>query len=230
MESANSASSPALSLRPSPPRGRRLQFGLLALLGVITVLAIALGSWFYYRPLTTTVVVHFAVVDRAAANPTMAQHGSHLIDSSHYTWMILSDDGLNELLRFEGDQADLLGNGEAHVIDSWPNTAFVDAYHFVRPKIIKLGENHFAELHESAELVGTLGSRRAGRDKQFRVDCNMECQHPNIEAMAQGDDAHRKKILKAKVFYQGSLPDEHLVFIAPIDAEVFSVIIFDVKQ
>ena len=38
-----------------------------------------------------------------------------------------------------------------------------------------------------------------------------------------------EKEIKGKLFYEGSMPAGHLVFLAPVDDDVFSIVIFDVQ-
>jgi hypothetical protein len=92
MESANSASAAALKLPTSVRPRRGLQFGLLTLLCVVTVLGCVLGKWFYYRPLTVMVDARLTFVDRDAASAIIAKHELHGVHDSPYSWLILADD------------------------------------------------------------------------------------------------------------------------------------------
>ncbi len=56
-----------------------MQFGLLSLLLVVTVLGCTLGKWFYYRQSTVVVDARLAIVDAGAATATLLNH--HFIPS-----------------------------------------------------------------------------------------------------------------------------------------------------
>ena len=211
---------------------RRWQFGLFALIATVSFFALVLGGWFYYRPLTTSVVIRFAVVDRAAAEATITSHPPNSIHGSPYQWLVLDEANLDKLRQFDGKPTELFGDGKSHIGTDWPksDSAFVETYHVVRPKTVQLGPNHFAKLHESAEFVGYVGSRIAGTEKQLHVEGNMRCEHPNLDAMAKADDSNGgKTVLKAKITYEGQLPAGHLVFLAPIDQSTSSAIIIDAE-
>jgi hypothetical protein len=78
-------------------------------------------------------------------------------------------------------------------------------------------------------IGGFIGSRIAGIDRQFRVNCNVSLEHPNYAAVREGrfDEIHR---LKGRLFYDGTMPDGHLVFLAPLGDDEYSVIVFDIKK
>ena len=83
-------------------RRPRLQFSLLTLLIAVSVIGTVLGRWFYYRPLIVSVDSCFAVVDRVAATNVLGKGVPHSIDGSPYSWVILDDAALSDLLRLHG--------------------------------------------------------------------------------------------------------------------------------
>ena len=227
-----SSTAPANSTLSEPPRPRRFQFGLLSLLIVITLLGVAFGIWVYYQPLVVSAQARFAIVDSASAKAILAQHPIQSVSDSPYGWIVLSDAELADLLQLEGKPAEILGASAPHTVPYWPVTAFTGLYNQTR--FIPLGEEfHFGPnfkypVHESGQLSGFLGSRIAGGKGQFRVECNMTCQHPEVKAMT-AEHLDAKKQIKGKLFYEGPTPAGHLVFLAPVDDDVFSVVIFDVQ-
>jgi len=60
------------------------------------------------------------------------------------------------------------------------------------------------------------------------VECDMSCQHPRVKQMTV-DNSDARATIKGKLFYEGAIPEGHLIFLAPLDDDGFSVVIFDVK-
>jgi hypothetical protein len=228
-----SSTAPANSTLSEPPRPRRFQFGLLSLLIVITLLGVAFGIWVYYQPLIVSAQARFAIVDSTAAKAILAQHPIHSVSDSPYGWIVLSDAELADLLQLEGKPVAVLGSSMPHTVPYWPHTAFTGLY--TKSRDIPVGEefnygpNFKLPVYEMGQISGTMGSRRASGKPQFRVECNMTCQHPDDKSISKGHlDAKAIKV-KGKLFYEGPTPTGHLVFLAPVDDDVFSVDIFDVK-
>jgi hypothetical protein len=216
------------SILHTPTRSRRRsQFALLTLLGVITVVGIVLGRYFYYRPLTIIVGSRFAIIDGPAASGILSEHAPHSMAGTPYLWVILRDDELPEFLQFNGQSVTPIGNMAVHTIPHWPYTAFTGIYS--EPKIVSLGPFNVRSVYESGQLSGFVGSRRAGVEPQFRVQCDMNCQHPTRDAMTI-DHPDARIDLHGKLFYEGAIPDGHLVFLAPFGDGAYSVVIFDIKQ
>jgi hypothetical protein len=226
MESANSASAAALKLPTSVRPRRGLQFGLLTLLCVVTVLGCVLGKWFYYRPLTVMVDARLTFVDRDAASAIIAKHELHGVHDSPYSWLILADDELPELLKNDGKLVKPLGTTGPRAVSSWPQTAMSSTY--AHSDFVRLSPIVMRPVHEIGSIGGFIGSRIAGIERQLRVECNVTFHHPNYKALTV-DHPDEQLRLKGKLFYEGAMPDGHLVFLAPLGEEEFSAIIFDVK-
>jgi hypothetical protein len=190
------------------------------------VLGCVLGKWFYYRPLTVVVDARLVFVDRAAAQATMATHELHPVDDSPYDWLVVADDELTQLLTSGGKSLSPTGTTAPHTVPFWPQTAFTGTY--AHSDIVQLSRTVMQPVHEMGSIGGFIGSRIAGIERQFRVECNVSLHHPNYKAMSV-EHPNEKVDLKGKLFYEGSLPEGHLVFLAPLGDEEFSVIVFDVK-
>jgi hypothetical protein len=222
MPPATSISAPRqLSLRP-----RGFQFGLLTLLCVVTLLGCILGRWFYYRPLTAIAGARLFVVDRAVASAILAKHELHPVEDSTYGWLILNADELTDLLQSNGIPANPLMTAAARHVPFWPQTAFTGTY--AHSDFVHLSPTVTLPVHEMGAIGGFLGSRVAGIERQFRVECNVSLHHPNYKALSE-DNRSEKIDLKGKLFYEGALPDGHLVFLAPLGEDEYSAIDFDVK-
>jgi len=216
---------------PTPTRPRWFQFSLLTLLTAVTVLGAVLGIWFYYRPFVASVDARFAIVDGAAAKAIALEHAPHLVSDSPYAWVALTEEELPRLLQLEGRPAPILGTTMRHTIPYWPNTAFGGLYHNSR-WIPAREEAHLGTIQlpvdESGALTGMIGSRIAGGQAQLRVECNVTCKHGDAQAVAGGRIGAHKE-LKGHLVYEGQTPNGHLVFLAPVDDDVYSVVIFDVQ-
>jgi len=219
MESAQ----PLISLRIRQRPRRVLQFGLLSLLLVVTVLGCILGKWFYYRQLTVVVDARLAIVDAGAATATLSNHQLHPVKGSQYGWITLRVDELPFLLKLAGKLVEPLGTTANHTVPHWPSTAFTGVY----AHIWSIYPNRME--FDQGSIGGFFGSRIAGTERQFRVECDVSLHHPLFTAVALG--LPNKYIdLKDKLFSEGPLPEDHLVFLAPLGNDEYSVIIFDVKQ
>jgi hypothetical protein len=164
-----------------------------------------------------------------AATKILAKYVPHPICDSTYSWVILNDAALSDLLWLHGKPIAASSDGsfpESTLF--WPmNYANACAY---EASTVMFAPNSPVSVFETDAMTGQVGARRAGLERQFLVDCIIE--HGNGDAtaiLAQKNPNLPLQESKAHLYYLGSMPEGHLVFLAPLDDELFSVVIFDVK-
>jgi hypothetical protein len=211
----------------SQPRSR-WQFGLKTLLVTITLVAVGLGAWFSFRPLTVTVTSRIVVIDRAAAEAIYAHCAPHVIEDSPFQWVVLDDHELAELLKWKGEPATISVSLATHTVNTWPHSSYSKGFFTHLPEKVSLGHGVMRQPRGYGVLNGWLGSRRRGGRPQFRVECELLYQHPDVESMSI-ENATAATLVKEKLFYEGTMPKGRLAFIAPLNKNESVVVVFDVK-
>jgi hypothetical protein len=201
----------------------------LTLILIVTVIGAVLGRWFYYRPMVVSVDSGFAVVDRMAAAKILAKYVRHPIDDSTYSWVILDSAALSDLLWLHGKPVARFSNSSfPQSTLFWPmNYANGGSY---ESSTVMFAPNLPVPVLETDAMTGQVGARRAGLRRQFLVDCIIEHAHGDAAAILGQKNANLPPHeSKAHLYYLGPIPEGHLVFLAPLDDDLFSVVIFDVK-
>ena len=154
----------------------------------------------------------------------MPKYELHPIEDSRYCWLVLSDEELTEFLTSGGNSVEWTAKTAPHNVPFWPQTAFSGTY--AESGVVRISPFARRAIHETGSIGGFLGSRIAGKERQFRVACDVSLDHTALGNHSPG--GFRESSIKENLYYEGAMPEGKLVFLAPIGNE-YSVIIFDIK-
>ena len=211
--------------RTLQPGALGLRFDMRTLMVFVAICAIISAYAFYYQPLTSEINYRFATIDASAIAPFLPSAQLTSPESDQYKWIILNDEQLSAALQHNGAPA-RIAYEKSRSISSWPLVAETGSYH-TRRDLSLPGNNHHLEW-EFGSLTGFLGSRLAGLQPQLRIDCKFNYSRP-VQPIAESMvSVHRQKV-SGNLFYEGRRPEGHLIFITPIDAYTYQVIVFCTK-
>lgn len=202
----------------------RMKFSLRSLVLLIAIVAAGFGVLVFYRPHSVAVEYQFATVDGAAVESILSSCEATQVTDSPYFWLILDEGNLATLLQ-GGNVATRILAQNSRVVSGWPKVA--DAFTYAAPRTLLLDSetNHQHTDWESGGVAGFLGARKAGSEVQLRIEFDSNFDRPDFKAYPTLD--FPRQSCKGKLFYEGELPSNHLVFLAPIDEVSFHAVLFD---
>lgn len=210
---------------PEPPRG--LLSGRITLRWMLIGIAM-LAAWFgymaYFRPAVAVVSYEIATIPKAQIDALGFTF--HKIEDSPYQWAEVNDFDPTTFTPLEDRQQEPFhakNEREIHMwprqADSWTSTRFV--------RLPSAGTNTPPGV-ESTQMGGFWGARKAGMQKQLRVEMNVSHQYPNFAQAGETGMATSDNI-EGKLFYEGIMPKGDLLFIAPVNQEVYHVVLVHVR-
>lgn len=210
---------------PEPPRG--LLSGRITLRWMLVGIAM-LAAWFgymaYFRPAVAVVSYEIATIPKDQIDALAFTF--HEIEDSPYQWAEVDDFDPEAFTPLEDRQQEPFYAKQEFQVHIWPRQA--DTYtsnRFVRLPDQGSGRPPGAE---STQVGGFWGARKAGSQQQFRIELNVAHQYPNFTDIEK-TIVPRTDDIRGRLSYEGAMPKGDLLFLAPVNQDVYHVILVHVR-
>ncbi|PQO34689.1 hypothetical protein DTL21_14390 [Bremerella cremea] len=194
------------------------RFSLRWMMVGIAVLAAIFGYLGYFR--SARGVVSYQIETIPAKKLDALGLTFRAIKDSPYRWAEVKDFDLTAFAP-EDDRIQQPFRAKEREVHMWPYQA--DSYTDSRFVKVPRGDPPPQGI-ESTQLGGFWGFRKAGLHLQFRLELQVGHQYPDFSNTPE-EHFPKTKMVEGKLFYEGKIPAGDLLFIAPIDNDVYHAIL-----
>lgn len=215
------------SITSIPEPSRSLFSGRITLRWMLVGIAM-LAAWFgylaFFREARAVVSYEIATIPKSQVDALGIKFNA--IEDSPYQWAEVTDFDLTSFTPIDKRLQEPFHAKNEFQVHIWPAQA--DTYTSTRFVRMPDLSTNLPPAIESTQLGGFWGAQLAGTEQQFRVDVNVAHQYPNFAktnelGFTPTDD------IEGKLFYEGIMPQGDLLFIAPVNQDVYHVVLVHVQ-
>ncbi|MBA2115790.1 hypothetical protein [Bremerella alba] len=208
------------SVVPTSGKTWGLRFSLCAMMVIVALLAGVFGYLSYYRPAMCQ--VHYQVATLAIDEVDRLGLKFHAVEDSPYQWVLDDEQAIADLLKQQQSPQPPFYQKQ-YPVANWPRQA--DSYSYIR----HVSVDEITPAQASGEFAGFWGVQNAGGQMKFRAEAQIAHRQP-AEKTVDDQRSGRYDEVQGKLFYEGALPKNYLVFAAPINKTQYHILLVEVSE